>query len=79
MLLVTPLDIFAGVFHQPSGITHLLTAPAPQILDALRPDGATLSSLMSILETRFGLADADPQALAARLDELIAAGLVHVA
>ncbi|KQM65949.1 hypothetical protein ASE75_04980 [Sphingomonas sp. Leaf17] len=79
MLLVAPLDVFVAVFHRPSGITHLLTAPAPEILDVLRPGGATLAAAMQTLETRFGLADADPQALQARLDELVAAGLVYVA
>ena len=75
-LLVEPLDVFVAVFHRPSGITHLLTAPAPEILDVLRPDGATLATAMARLQARFGLEDADPQALTARLDELVAAGLV---
>lgn len=78
-LLVAPLDIFVAVFHRPSGITHLLTAPAPQILDVLRPDGATLDEAIARLQAQYALADADPRVLRERLDELVAAGLVHAA
>ena len=37
LILVEPLDIFTAVFHRPSGITHLLSEPAPQIMEALVP------------------------------------------
>ncbi len=35
LLIVEPLDIFTAVFHRPSGTTHLLNEPAPQILEML--------------------------------------------
>lgn len=75
-LLVEPLDTFTAVFHRPSGITHLLVSPAPQILVALTPDGLSAEALMARLSSDYDLADGDRAALLARLDELVAAGLV---
>ena len=75
-LLVEPLDAFTAVFHRSSGITHLLAPPAPQILEALSPEGMSLDDLLARLAGAYDLADGDPQALAARLDELIVAGLI---
>ena len=73
LILVEPLDIFTAVFHRPSGITHLLTEPAPQVMEALAGDPLTLEALMARL-----MRDATDAAatLQARLDELEAAGLV---
>lgn len=75
-LLVEPLDTFTAVFHRPSGITHLLVPPAPQILAALDAEGLTAEALMARLAAEYDLADADRTALLARLEELVAAGLV---
>ena len=78
-LLVAPLDAFTAVFHRASGITHLLTEPAPQILQALAEGGLTLDALLARLAADYDLADADRDALAARLDELVVSGLVAAA
>jgi PqqD family protein of HPr-rel-A system len=78
-LLVAPLDEFTAVCHRASGITHLLTEPAPQILQALGERGLTLDALLARLAAEYDLADADRDALAARLDELVASGLVAAA
>lgn len=78
-VLVAPLDAFTAVFHRASGITHLLTEPAPQILAALGEEGMTLDALLARLAIDYDLADADRDALAARLDELVVAGLVAAA
>lgn len=78
-LIVVPLDAFAAVFHRPSGITHLLVSPAPEILAALGAEGRTLDGLIDALREEYDLVDADPAALAARLDELRGAGLVTTA
>jgi len=75
-LLIAPLDEFTAVFHRASGITHLLTEPAPQILEALGEVGLTLDALLASLSADYDLADADREALAARLDELVVSGLV---
>ncbi len=76
-LLIAPLDEFTAVYHRASGITHLLTEPAPQILAVLGRDGVSLDALLNRLGHDYDLQDADRAALAARLDELIDAGLVE--
>ncbi len=77
-LIATDLDHFTALFHRASGITHLLASPATEILDALG-EPMTLDELMATLARDYELADPDQDALAARLDELIASGLVSPA
>ena len=74
-LIATDLDPFTALFHRPSGITHLLASPAPEILAALA-EPRTLDALLDVLAHDYDLADPDPAALVARLDELIESGLV---
>jgi PqqD family protein of HPr-rel-A system len=65
------------LFHARSGQTHILAPPAPQILAALagRPGDAT--DILSRIGDEFEVASEDPAgAIAARLAELEAAGLV---
>ncbi len=78
-LLIAPLDEFTAVYHRASGITHLLTEPAPQILAALGTDGASLDTLLDRLGRDYELADGTREALAARLDELVDSGIVAAA
>ncbi|MFL6858516.1 MAG: HPr-rel-A system PqqD family peptide chaperone [Allosphingosinicella sp.] len=66
------------LYHRPSGATHVLAPPAPQILDALAGNAADADALAARLSERFDLtADDAPAAMAARLAELEAAGLVR--
>jgi PqqD family protein of HPr-rel-A system len=78
-LLIAELDAFTAIFHRPSGITHLLASPAPEILAALAADALDIDALMARLSEQFDIGDAAREALAARLDELAAAGLVEAA
>lgn len=78
-LLVAELDAFTALFHRASGITHLLVSPAPEIVAALAAAPLSLDALLAALTRDYDLADADPPALAARVDELVAAGLLRVA
>lgn len=78
-LCIVHLDTFAAVYHRASGITHLITAPAPEILAALGEAGRTREALLERLALDYALADADADALLARLDELVASGLVSSA
>ncbi|HXH14587.1 MAG TPA: HPr-rel-A system PqqD family peptide chaperone [Sphingomonas sp.] len=84
-VLLAPLDEFTAVFHRASGITHLLTEPAPQILAALTERGTesgaegglSLDTLLDRLGRDYDLTDGTREALAARLDELVESGLVE--
>jgi len=78
-LKIVHLDSFTAVYHRASGITHLVTAPAPEILATLGEAGLTRSALLARLATDYDLGDADAAALLARLDELVATGLVSTA
>jgi PqqD family protein of HPr-rel-A system len=73
------LDAFTAIYHRASGITHLVTSPAPEILGMLGEGGLTRAALLERLAADYALPDADEAALAARLDELVAAGLVSAA
>jgi PqqD family protein of HPr-rel-A system len=65
------------LYHRPSGMTHLLAPPAPQILDALAEGPATAAEVALRIARRFDLEGEDaPAVVAARLAELEAAGLV---
>ncbi len=76
-LLIAPLDEFTAVYHRASGITHLLTEPAPQILAILGEGALSLGALLDRLGLEYDLADGTREALAARLAELVEAGLVE--
>jgi len=70
------LDDFTILYHRASGITHLLNAPAPEILATLGEAGMTVSALADALALEFDLPDLETDALLARLNELATAGLV---
>ena len=72
------LEPFTALYHRPSGATHLLVEPAPQLLGALADEALTLPALRARLEAMFDLAEGDNAALEARLEELVTAGLVEV-
>jgi len=78
-LRIVHLDSFMAVYHRASGITHLITAPAPEILSTLGEAGMTFATLTERLAADYDLGDLDDAALAARLDELVSAGLVSAA
>ena len=72
------LEGLTAVYHAPSGMTHLLAPPAPQILQALAGSAGDAEALLARISKSFDLDAPDPlAALAARLDELEAAGLVR--
>jgi PqqD family protein of HPr-rel-A system len=75
-LRIVPLDALTLIYHRASGITHVVDAPVPELLEALA-EPQNLDQLLADLSTRYDLLDADPAALAIRLDELVQAGLVE--
>ncbi len=75
-LIVAPVDLLTAIYHRASGQTHLMASPAPEILDALGRGPLDADALLARLRADYDLVDADPVALVARLDELVATGLV---
>ena len=72
------LEGLTALYHAPSGMTHLLAPPAPQILAALAGRPGDAEALLARIAESFDLDAQDAVgALAARLDELEAAGLVR--
>jgi PqqD family protein of HPr-rel-A system len=72
------LETLTALYHAPSGTTHILAPPAPQILEALAAGPGDAEEVLRRMRERFELASEDaPAAIAARLAELEAAGLVR--
>lgn len=69
------LDGLVAFYHAPSGTTHLLAPPVPQILDAIERDCADVDEILARISKRFEV-EGGREALVARLTELEAAGLV---
>jgi len=68
------LDGLTLLYHRPSGQTHIVSEPVPEILDALRSGPCGATELLARLTGSDGGEGRD--ALAARLAELEATGLV---
>jgi PqqD family protein of HPr-rel-A system len=65
------------LYHRRSGLTHILAPPAPQILAALASGPADAAGIVERIGADFEVEADDPAAaIAARLAELEAAGLV---
>ena len=72
------LDGLTALYHRPSGMTHILAPPAPQILEALNAGPADADELLRRIGEHFEIVDEDAAgAVEARLAELEAAGLVR--
>jgi len=72
------LDGVALIFHRPSGLTHIVAPPAPQILEALGEGDADPAALLDRLKRDYDFDDSEDleAALEARLTELETSGLV---
>lgn len=76
------LDGFTLIYHRPSGQTHLLAEPAPEILAALAEGDADAVEIMKRLAREHGILDSegDTEAvIAARMAELAELGLIRPA
>ena len=76
-VIVAPIDLLTAIYHRASGQTHLMAAPAPEILEALGQGPLDADALLARLRADYDLVDADPAALTARLEELVETGLVE--
>lgn len=74
---IVALDGLSVLYHAPSGMTHIVAAPAPEILEALQPGPADVPELMARLCARYELEDEAHDIVALRLAELEQAGLVR--
>lgn len=74
-LRIVPLDVLTAIYHRASGQTHIVEAPAPEILAALSSDALDADALLERLARDYALVDPDRAALIDRLEELVAAGL----
>ena len=75
------LEAFTLIYHRRSGATHLLSEPAPEILEVLAEGPADAATVAARLALRYGLEseEAIETVLAERLAELAALGLVEAA
>ena len=72
------LDGLTAIFHRPSGMTHILAAPAPQILAVLAGAPGDAAAIAARMAETFEVEAEDAEAaIEARLAELEAAGLVR--
>ncbi len=69
------LDALVAVYHRPSGVTHLLAAPSPELLDVLADGPADAATLRDRLAALYDLEGDGTATIAARMDELVVAGL----
>lgn len=74
-LAIVPLDGLSLVYHEPSGATHIVAPPAPEILEALLDGPADAAELLRRLHARYEF-DGD-EVIHVRLGELEEAGLVR--
>ncbi|WP_375396238.1 HPr-rel-A system PqqD family peptide chaperone [uncultured Sphingomonas sp.] len=76
-IVLHPIDMLTALYHRQSGQTHLVASPMPEVLALLADEALALDTLLARLNEHFDVADADADALRARLDELVAIGLVE--
>lgn len=69
------LGDLTALYHRPSGQTHVVAEPVPEILAALTGEALAVAALMAALASSHDL-DGDEAGLSARLAELAEAGLV---
>lgn len=78
---MTDVEGMTLLYHRPSGVTHLLTSPLPEMLALLREVPSDAGILAERLCHRLAIA-CDEEAhmvVTERLGELAAIGLVHAA
>ena len=75
------LDGLTASFHAPSGQTHILAPPAPQILEVLQEEPGNVDEILARISALFAVVweegSGAGEALRARVAELEAAGLVR--
>ena len=60
---IVALDGLSALYHAPSGMTHIVAPPAPEILDALQPGPAYIAELILHRYKVLGLLDGEGRAI----------------
>jgi PqqD family protein of HPr-rel-A system len=80
LLIVEPLDDMTLIYHRRSGITHMVTAPVPEILEAMGEEVVDIGAIAARLSLQFEI-EADASEVIAivdsRLADMLALGLVE--
>ena len=77
-LRAVELDGLVALFHAPSGMTHVVAPPAPQILEALGEGPGDARAILERIRARYDVEEDEAAgAIEARLAELESAGLVR--
>lgn len=79
-VVVRPLDGITLFYHRPSGQTHMVVSPVPEIFAAMDADAAIdVETVHDRLARSFDLGEAEAAnaAIAAHLEEMAALGLVR--
>lgn len=78
-MIVRALDDIVLIYHRPSGQTHMVASPVPEILAALGDTALGAGDVVAVLSAQFDMGDAAEAvaAIAAHLDEMAALGLVR--
>jgi PqqD family protein of HPr-rel-A system len=71
------LGSLVALYHAPSGMTHVVAPPAPQILEALHEGPGDARAILERIRARYEVEEEGADAIEARLAELEAAGLVR--
>jgi len=79
LVRIAILDDLTALYHRPSGTTHLVASPAPELMQAAGRDWSTAEEIHARLASAYHLADDDIAALTARLEELVEAALLETA
>lgn len=80
-LVIRPLADITLLYHRPSGQTHMVASPVPEILAALGAHPLDSHAIHARLATRYDLGDPDEAraAIATHLAEMAALGLIRAA
>lgn len=74
---IVVLDGLSVLYHAPSGMTHIVAPPVPEILTALQAGPADIAELIARLHESYELEERADDIVALRLTELEQAGLVR--
>lgn len=78
-LLIRSLDAMTLIYHRPSGITHMVVEPIPQILEVMDGQDMAAETVAEKLLQRFDLGEAQDALpiITDRLEEMASLGLVQ--